>query len=215
MATGRARAPARAQHLRRPGPRRHAGGGARRCDPARTVRQRHAPRRAGAGARRRQQPVVRRRSARGGAGAGRPGHPHPGRRRRRRAGARRSRGRVARVRAVDPGPWAGRAGEPGPDPRHGRCRADPEHRGLWCGGTRTHPRGGSVQPYFPFDRAAARGGLRLRLPRQPFQARTRPLDRHRGGVPAPAHARAAAGLRGHRRRAGAGGHHLPHGIPGG
>src|SRR5690606_14504511 len=134
----RAGAAGRAQHLRGRRACADAGRSLRCRGAAGTVlRLRDAARRPGAGAGRRQQPAVRRRPGRRGAGADGQRHAHargPGRHGDR---PRRRRRRVARAGAVDLGARAVRAGESGADPRDRRRRADPEHRRLRGRGART------------------------------------------------------------------------------
>ena len=120
-----------------------------------------------------------------------------------RAGARRGRRDLERPRHLDPGQGPVRAGEHGADPRHGRRQPDPEHRRLRRGSRRVHRDGRGLPSRHRPGQARVARGLRLRLPRQRVQGRTRSLGDHRRRIPPAARARTAARLR--RRARGAGG----------
>src|SRR5690606_22896222 len=86
----------------------------------------------------------------------------------------------------------------------------PEHRRLRGGDLRVRAGGGSVRTRDRPHAPPGGRGLRLRLPRQPVQARARPLDRHRGGVRAGARRGAADRLFGRARGAARGRHGRAH-----
>ena len=113
-----------------------------------------------------------------------------------RSGAYAQRPRSAGMRFVD---WTllrriRRAREPRADPWPGRCGTDPEHRRLRNGDRRVRHDGRGLGSKHRATVQARARRLWLHLPRQPLQARGRPLDRHRARAPAAAAARAASRL---------------------